>query len=651
MKDFIRNIFLRGFLGALGCIALPMSVAGQQATELLDAATVKYNEATSYEAAEDFRVIFAALGEGVKGDLPNYSVPRGIVYVSHRLKTRRPNHVWFARRSWSTGAAATGDMNDPGTWSYIALAGSSVGTRSYQRGSWLSGSLTDREVWNSLRQSFGTAEERIVLRYFVNSGSAAKPPELGVAEARLIGTEPVKGRLAYKIEGKTVRTRKPVWVWVDKETGFVTRTIVVSFTGTPKGSEAYIYEAFYTNQRSGVALGTDDFSVAKTLDEKTDDPKKFGFGPVDDVMREARIAELAKATREAAPETAVTRPVSPTEDTKTAPAEVDAQILTEEQMQGIVLVEGEEGNTASGFMTKIRDVDFVVTNLHVLAQGGKFKITNLRGEEIPVRGIFGAVGSDIAIMRIDKVEGSLKLAADVFKSVKIGDRIVVVGNRLGGGVATQTIGQAVGVGPMRVEVNANFQPGNSGSPIVSVANGEVVGVATYTATQRADAQPSSRVAGRRTVMEKRWFGYRLDSIQKWEPIDLAKWKVQATRIRDFYETSYAIEGILWGSFGPAKDNRVLRDIVTRYENKTARMARTSSVAVTETRDMLRAVRAAAEAELKKFSEEEYYDYFKTCRYWDHSVTLHTEYRTMLIRGLKRGEDGVVDYLSNSRREM
>lgn len=642
---------MRGFVGAVMCLLMAATyVSAQEAANILDAATAKYNEATNYEASEDCRVIYASLGEGVKGDLPNYSLPRGLFYINHRFKARRPEGIWLARRAWSSIGINMSDVGDAGEWSYLVMNGPSSGVRSYlQQGSWLSGTMSDQTVWNALQQNFSVVEERVVFRYFINARNARKPPELGVAEASIVGAETFKGRPAYKIEGKTVRLRKPIWVWVDKESGLVIRTIVVTFMGNPKGSEVIINETVYGNQRIGVSFGSDDFSVASTVTDKSPlDPKKMGFGPVDDLMREAKIAELAKVARATA-QSKTPSPAAERETEKPEEAEpVGAQILTQEQMEGIVLIEGEGGNTASGFMTKIRDVDFVVTNLHVLAQGGKFKVKNLRGEEIPVSGIFGALGSDIAIMRIAKAGGTLTLAPDVFKSVKIGDRIVVVGNRLGGGVATQTIGQVKGVGPTRVEVNANFQPGNSGSPIVAVSNGDVVGVATYTSAQRADVEPSPNGTRSKSNIEKRWFGYRLDSVQKWEAIDLTRWSAQATRIDEFARTSYAIAGILWGQFGEAKEDPALRDIVERFETKLSRTTFTSTVATTETKDMLRAVRALAEGGVKKFSEGDYYDYFRTCLYWDHSVSLQIEYRNMLIAALKRNEDSVVGYLSKLR---
>ena len=64
-------------------------------------------------------------------------------------------------------------------------------------------------------------------------------------------------------------------------------------------------------------------------------------------------------------------------------------------------------------------------------------------------------------------------------SVKIGDAIVVLGNSGGGGVVTKLEGKLVGIGPDRIEVSAEFIPGNSGSPIIHVPTGKVIGIATY----------------------------------------------------------------------------------------------------------------------------------------------------------------------------
>ena len=67
----------------------------------------------------------------------------------------------------------------------------------------------------------------------------------------------------------------------------------------------------------------------------------------------------------------------------------------------------------------------------------------------------------------------------VDENASIDDDVVVLGNAEGGGVINTIKGKIVGVGPNLVEVDAAFVPGNSGSPIIHLKTGKVIGVATY----------------------------------------------------------------------------------------------------------------------------------------------------------------------------
>ncbi|MBC8011509.1 MAG: trypsin-like peptidase domain-containing protein, partial [Burkholderiales bacterium] len=123
------------------------------------------------------------------------------------------------------------------------------------------------------------------------------------------------------------------------------------------------------------------------------------------------------------------------------PPAVEEQLLTREQMEAIVLVDGDEG-VGTGFIATIRGVNFVVTNLHVIGGNASIRVTTVRGQSVRVGGMFGAAGRDIAILRIESEYAgpTLKLAEDPLATVKLGDKVAVVGNRRGGGVATQVSG-------------------------------------------------------------------------------------------------------------------------------------------------------------------------------------------------------------------
>ena len=184
------------------------------------------------------------------------------------------------------------------------------------------------------------------------------------------------------------------------------------------------------------------------------------------------------------------------------------------QLSGVVLIEGEQG-VATGFFARIHDVPCVVTNMHVLVGNPNIKVKDLKGDVVPILNVIGAVGSDIALLRLrnpDAVPTLLPLAPDVLKAVRVGDKVLVIGNRFGGGVATELPGALRGVGSNRIEVDAAFQPGNSGSPIFKVDTGEVIGIATYSEVVAAPAWSRVAVNGRNSTpeSEQRWFGYRLD---------------------------------------------------------------------------------------------------------------------------------------------
>jgi hypothetical protein len=98
------------------------------------------------------------------------------------------------------------------------------------------------------------------------------------------------------------------------------------------------------------------------------------------------------------------------------------------------------------------------------------------------------------------------------QDVRIGDDVAVLGNSEGSRVIAPLMGKLLGIGPDRIEVSAEFVPGNSGSPIIHVKTGKVIGIATYLQKRRFAELTNSRT---QTV---RRFGYRLDSIKTWQPL-------------------------------------------------------------------------------------------------------------------------------------
>jgi len=241
---------------------------------------------------------------------------------------------------------------------------------------------------------------------------------------------------------------------------------------------------------------------------------KIGL-PVELVRKDA----LARPAPIAAPPSA---PPPPTVLQGT-PQEITAE-LVKLHRNNLVFVNGSNGS-GSGFLAKYGTGIFLFTNAHVAAgvQGAGFK--TLQGDQVKVGAAAVAVGHDIFVMQSSAAQ-PFEVMLGVDENAAIGDDIVVLGNAEGAGVINTIMGKIVGVGPNLVEVDAPFKPGNSGSPIIHLKSGKVIGLATYLTIRKFDSatkQPAKDPIVRR-------FGYRIDSVKKWQPVLWPTFTAQARQM-------------------------------------------------------------------------------------------------------------------------
>lgn len=335
------------------------------------------------------------------------------------------------------------------------------------------------------------------------------------------------------------------------------------------------------------------------------------------------------------------------------PPPAEAQALSADQMAGVVLIDGDHG-AGSGFVARIKGVPFVVTNLHVAGGNANMRITTVGGQLVSTGAIYGAVGRDVAILRIegDWSGPVLDLAEDPLRSTKLGDKIAVVGNRRGGGVATQFTGVMRGIGPDKLEVDAPFQPGNSGSPIVQLPGGEVVGVASYSQIRRFDAMDSPAMArrgGTSASTEQRWFGYRVDGVEKWEAINPEKWGVQSRRVAEFAADSEAIFHAMNGRFQEASSNPRVRAVIDRLEERYTRRGGSQMATGQEVHEFFRQLHALAETGVRELKDGDYHDFFRTSLYWETSIPEQLRARETLARQLDKASENASAFLAKLRR--
>jgi hypothetical protein len=222
----------------------------------------------------------------------------------------------------------------------------------------------------------------------------------------------------------------------------------------------------------------------------------------------------------------------------------------------LVVIEGKDGS-GSGFTCRADGKTWLFTNIHVLAGMQQPRFTGLNGSALKLGAADAAAKHDILRIAVTEEPAQpLEAITDFARDVRLGDAILVLGNSGGGGVVTSLPGEIVGIGPDRLEVSAAFIPGNSGSPIVHVKTGKVIGVATYltkryeefSAKPQAEAtptpstpapshpprpgptqpdrspesrhQPQPRAGGAAPgEIVVRRFAFRIDSVRTWEPVN------------------------------------------------------------------------------------------------------------------------------------
>ncbi|EDY20075.1 hypothetical protein CfE428DRAFT_2664 [Chthoniobacter flavus Ellin428] len=193
----------------------------------------------------------------------------------------------------------------------------------------------------------------------------------------------------------------------------------------------------------------------------------------------------------------------------------------------LVFVQGTNG-AGSGFIARLGGVNFLFTNAHVAAgvRGAGFK--TLDGTQVQIGAASIAVGHDIFRLLVAQGGKPLEVMDHVDENASIDDEVVVLGNAEGGGVINTIKGKIVGIGPNLVEVDAPFVPGNSGSPIIHLKTGKVIAVATYLIIK--DYDPATHQAIRQPRIRR--FGYRVDSVKTWQPVNWAAFFAQANELEN-----------------------------------------------------------------------------------------------------------------------
>ncbi len=329
-------------------------------------------------------------------------------------------------------------------------------------------------------------------------------------------------------------------------------------------------------------------------------------------------------------------PKAPTASTSPPPVAAGplsekTRLFVEKYRNSLVVVEGQQGK-GSGFVCLLDGQSTVLTNTHVLAGNPQPRFTTMDGISLQPTGALLGVDHDICKLAVPDAAASLEVmgAGDI---PKIGDAIAVLGNSEGAGVIKPLEGTIVGIGPNLIEVNAPFVPGNSGSPIIHLDSGKVIGIATYLIIRKVD---ESKADGMGTDVRR--FGYRIDSVKAWEPVVWPRFYAQADQVKkilsvgeEFAQFLAFLEDNKRGL--PSFGNSGVRRAVETFQNRLTSSRRMSEADMDASRrEFLGNLRVATRSDLATFDNRTAYDYFRR------QVADETRFRDALYQAFTKALD-------------
>lgn len=197
----------------------------------------------------------------------------------------------------------------------------------------------------------------------------------------------------------------------------------------------------------------------------------------------------------------------------------------------VVILRSPEGS-GSGFFAYDKGRTYLYTNQHVIADTLNIEAIDSRGKTVTLGQLEVSNAQDMARYRVEVAH-----ALEITDAIQANDTVHVLGNSEGAGVITSARATVKGVGPLEVEVDADFVPGNSGGPAVD-SNGRVIGMATY--VKSASTSPNWITQNTRYAKARR-FALRPSRINDWVKVDPTEYSHQYQELVDLeYQISQGI---------------------------------------------------------------------------------------------------------------
>ncbi len=225
--------------------------------------------------------------------------------------------------------------------------------------------------------------------------------------------------------------------------------------------------------------------------------------------------------------------------------------LTPEQLSAVITVSG-SGTSGTAFVCSLNGKLVIITNQHVIAGNPNATFKTQSGVSIPIRAVLAASDADLAMLEPVSIPPNitpLEFLTNPEQTAQKDDNTCIPGNSKGDGVITQTFGKIIAIGPQKVETDNPVYPGNSGSPIIHVNTGKVIGVLTEAEPISLNEFEKASFRDKKSAIksEIRYFGYRPDTVSQWQPVvwaafqkldaDITRSKQELYWIADYFTDS------------------------------------------------------------------------------------------------------------------
>lgn len=219
----------------------------------------------------------------------------------------------------------------------------------------------------------------------------------------------------------------------------------------------------------------------------------------------------------------------------------------------LVIIKCESGSgitDANGFIAKMDGKTYIFTNQHVLLGVDSIAtFITMAGEQLRPKGVELSATRDIARLPIDDRDEALEINGQV----DMGIPMAVFGKSEKNAQSSELYGKVSGLGAELVEVTAEFESENSGSPVLN-REGQVIGIASYVRV----SQPSRMKVNTRFENQTRRFCYRMTDLE-WIPVPWRRYN--ATHGKTYRETEAAysalvdlINGLYENPFGSVSES-------------------------------------------------------------------------------------------------